>query len=264
MISLSQAAQTHLDRYLSQIRLSLAGFPAVDADDVVRDIHAHIDAELGEVSQPVPLPELEAVLSRLGSPSQWVPAEEMPAWRRVLSRLRSGPEDWRLAYLSLGLLVLLPLFPPLVFVSFLLARAGLALAEERGEEVGAQRWLIYPPLLVIYVSLAAALLLWPAGAAGGGLAELWQAVDPSAVATDLDLFLAVAPWAVAALGLWWMILGGLAARRPGVFRVVFHPFLGRLEARHGWRLLALGLVLAAAGAALGIAFAPLPLAPLLS
>src|SRR5205823_4793560 len=103
-----------------------------------RDVRGHIEAELAGQPEPIGAGSLRAVLDRLGSPGTWVPAEELPGWRRVLGRLRSGPEDWRLAYLTLagsilGPLLFLsgpflwPLEPILMITSFLMARATLAL-----------------------------------------------------------------------------------------------------------------------------------------
>ena len=146
----TQDAQSILDRYLGRVKSALRPHPSVDADEVERDIRGHIEAELAEARAPVTAERLGSVLDRLGSPNAWVPADDLAAWRRLLIHISSGPEDWRLAYLALGLFVLFPLAPPLLFVSPLLARAGLALLEERGEPAGARKWLLYPPLLFIY------------------------------------------------------------------------------------------------------------------
>ena len=43
MTTLSLEARTLLDRYLSQIRLSLGGTASVDAEEVKRDVREHID-----------------------------------------------------------------------------------------------------------------------------------------------------------------------------------------------------------------------------
>src|SRR5688572_30565805 len=103
MVTLSRDAQGHLERYLRQVKAALRGHPSVDAGEIERDVLGHIDAELS--GQPETLGEgsLREVLARLGAPDAWVPADELPAWRRVWLRMRSGPEDWRLAYLTLTL-----------------------------------------------------------------------------------------------------------------------------------------------------------------
>lgn len=255
-LSFTDPAREHLHRYLRQVRHSLAGASSVDADEVVRDVEAHIGEALEGAPQPVPLPDLEAVLARLGSPLQWVPEDELPLWRRIVTRLRSGPEDWRLAYLALGLLLLLPLFPPVILLSFLLARAALSLAEERGEAPGAQRWLLFPPLLLIDLPLLLALLAWPVPAVLVGLEEMRRAAEPGFSPAGFDFWIASLPWAAAALGLWWGLVGLLSAWRPGAFRAVFHPFLERLAPRHGGWLAAVGLLLLAGGLAAGLMLAP--------
>jgi len=100
MATLSDDARGHLERYLSQVKLALRGHASVDASEVERDVRAHIDAELNGLPEPVDAARLRQVLDQLGTPHAWVPAEDLPAWRRVFSRIRSGPEDWRLAYLT--------------------------------------------------------------------------------------------------------------------------------------------------------------------
>ena len=46
MATLTHDAQSHLARYLRQMRAALRGHPSVDPDDVERDVLGHIDAEL--------------------------------------------------------------------------------------------------------------------------------------------------------------------------------------------------------------------------
>ena len=48
--------------------------------------------------------ELQGVLRGLGSPSRWVPQEELSGFQRGSPCARSGPEDLRLGYLAFGLL----------------------------------------------------------------------------------------------------------------------------------------------------------------
>src|SRR5262249_57358301 len=106
---------------------------AMDAEEVERDVLGHIDAELAGQPQPIGADRLLNVLERLGAPDDWV--EEDPQWRRVVARLRSGPEDWRLAYLTFGSLFvgvglfmsigLLPLPPLLIALGRLLSPGAL-------------------------------------------------------------------------------------------------------------------------------------------
>src|ERR1700736_1903704 len=121
MTSLTQArltpdAQQRLEQYLRKVRAALRGYRSVNADDVERDIREHIESELTMEGDAVSVRELEAVLKRLGSPNQWVPQEEFPWWRRFVTRWRTGPEDWRLAYLAFALLVIGVLLWPLFWI----------------------------------------------------------------------------------------------------------------------------------------------------
>jgi hypothetical protein len=134
---------------------------------------------------------LGAVLERLGPPSQWGAGERPTALRRAGLCLREwargagaavagqcrkaraavwgGPEDWRLPYLAFGVfaagVLVFPLFPLFLFVSYLLARAGVAVAREKGVELGAARkWLLYPPLVLVSTVLLVAVVALPLAA----------------------------------------------------------------------------------------------------
>jgi len=76
MITLTDAAQKRLDEYLQQMRACLRGCETVDADEVQHDITEHIETELEGTAEAVSLNQLDDVLRRLGSPSQWIPPEE--------------------------------------------------------------------------------------------------------------------------------------------------------------------------------------------
>lgn len=101
MITLSESAERSLQDYLRQARLYLRGSRSVDADEVEKSITEHIENELEGAAEPVSRDVLDAVLKKLGRPQQWVPMEELPWWWKIIFRLRSGPEDWRLAYIPL-------------------------------------------------------------------------------------------------------------------------------------------------------------------
>jgi HAAS domain-containing protein len=251
-LSLTENAQSELDRYLRRVRAVLRAHPSVDADDIERDIRGHIDAELAASPAPVTEVRLRAVLDRLGSPSQWVPSEDLPIWRTALIRLRSGPEDWRLAYASFVLCVAGPLVAGAIGVllflaSVLLSRAALELLAEEDEPVGARRWLLYPPLLVIYLGLLAAILLAPP-------AMLETPIRAEAVGWFPDPFWATLPLLVGVVaGAWWVSLGLALTRWHGAVRATFRPFADWFERRHGVRLAYVGLgLLALASAALVI------------
>ncbi len=90
---LTPEAQAYLERYLRKVRGALRGHRAVDADDVERDVICHVSAELGQPGDPVSTAQLRTVLERLGNPDQWISADELPLWRRVV--LRRGTERGR-------------------------------------------------------------------------------------------------------------------------------------------------------------------------
>lgn len=171
-LGLTPDAEARFDDYLRQVRAALVGVPDVSPDEIEADIREHVENELQSAVRPVALLVLDAVLNRLGPPTQWLPAgkaavpAEFPSlWRYTHVRLRhaasalwGGPEDWRLPYLAFGTFALglltFPIFPLFLLVSYLLARAGIAVAKERGIELGVGRkWLLYPPLVIVSVSL---------------------------------------------------------------------------------------------------------------
>ncbi len=171
------AAVARLDAYLSQVRAAVAAAD-LDPADVEADIREHVAVEFAAHARPVSLVELEAVLAALGPPAGWAPAlPTRPAGgfspRTVLAGLRgravgvvgvlwSGPEDWRLAYLCLFLTVLaIPTMGLSLVVAYLLGRAAVALAAERGQPLGARRWLVYPPVVLVSLPLLLAVTLWP-------------------------------------------------------------------------------------------------------
>ena len=264
MPTLTQGAQSYLAHYLRQMRTALRGHSSVDPDDIERDVLGHIDAELAGRPEPVDEGDLRRVLERLGAPRQWVPAEEQRAWWRVVSALRDGPEDWRLAYLALALAllgvtlfvadaVLWPLPALLPVVAFLMARATLELLDHHDEPLGARRWLIYPVLLPWYVAMAAALLLWPLAAAAGAQRDV-PAVGEWIERSFPKLSWAVVP-ALGALGvgIWWICLGAMLRRSRAVVHRVFRPFGDGFDRRDATRIFLAGVLLAAgAGSILAI------------
>jgi len=110
MIQYTLDAQVLVDDYLRQVRAYVGASPTADVNDVLRDIQEHLERELSGAAQPVSADEVRQVLARLGSPAAWVSEEEMPWWRKVILRARRGPEDWRLAYITFGLVLLGVLF----------------------------------------------------------------------------------------------------------------------------------------------------------
>jgi hypothetical protein len=263
MVALSQEAQSHLERYLRQIKTALRGHSSIDADEVERDVLGHIDAELSGQPEPIAASRLLQVLDRLGTPHQWVPIDDHPAWHRTFDAFSSGPGDWRLACLTFGLtvagpalfmgaMILWPLPPVLMVLSFLMARVTLALFDERGEPVGVRRWLIYPALMVWYGVFVVVLF-------GGPV--LLIVIFGSDDATFLSwlfrwlgepAWVRIPPLILLLLGMWWAFLGLVLSRITGIVHAVFWPFADWFERRHAMRVALMGLSLVViCGAILG-------------
>jgi hypothetical protein len=259
MVTLSDEARGVLDRYLRHVRLSLKGHSSVDANEVERDVRGHIEAELAGQPEPIGAARLREVLDRLGAPGTWVPDEELPGWRRVLGRLRAGPEDWRLAYLTfagslLGPFLFLagpflwPLEPLLVVASFFMARATLTILADHDEPVGGRRWLIYPILIFGYLVILVPVLVWPAAATAGAVTDFPQIADRVIETFRQPDWLLWASFAALALGIWWTMTGFVVRRFPIAVRYLFFPFAEWFDRRHGSRLAIAGIVVAVVGA----------------
>jgi hypothetical protein len=263
---MTQEARQRLDQYLHQVDTALTGCRSVSAEEVEHDIREHIALEFESATDPVSVGQLDLVLARLGSPDQWVPQKEPPLWRRVLLRLRHGPEDWRLAYAVLILLVFGCIFPPLLLyvlpLTWLMSRAALAVVRDRNESLGPQRWFLYPPLVVVGAglllvtlfgpSLLAAALgeslwhgdpAWP-GAAEKGYRHLYG--SPEAKVTFMALVIG------GATAVWWFVLGVILSIWPAIVQAVFRPFAQGFGRRHALVLVYLGLAL---GVLCGVAVA---------
>jgi len=251
MIRLTTEAQSRLDRYLRQVRASLQGCRSVDPYEVERDVMDHIDRELAGKVEPVPLSELEMVLERLGSPTQWVPEEELSWWRRTVLRLRVGPEDWRLAYISFGLLVFGFLLGSTAWLltlaaSFCVSRAAISVASDRGEQLAGQKWLIYPALVLVYLPLAFVVLLWPIFFAEQLLDELWRYFEKYRISLfgaplDVSAGIMTVHLVTVAMAVWWLIAGLFLRRRPTLARMLFRPFADWFDQRWAKRLIFAGL-----------------------
>jgi hypothetical protein len=243
-MTLTDEARAHLDRYLEEMRASL---DRSDSEEIEQDIRDHIEAELGDRPSPVSAEDLDAVLGRLGSPRQW--AADTGASPSLPVPDRHAAEDW-LAYAGIALLLLGFLLPVLLPVSWVVARWALARLEQRGEQPGARRWLLYPPLAIVSFAIALLALCWPLGA----FAEIGMTVARNHGAVGSDRFPPPLALAVAAgcLGGYWIILGAVAALGQRAVRFLFHPFARGFRARHGWWLSAAGAVLAVCATAVFI------------
>ncbi|MHC4756864.1 MAG: HAAS signaling domain-containing protein [Planctomycetota bacterium] len=256
MINLSNSAKKCLDKYLQQVRTYLRGCKTVDADEVERNVIEHIESEFATATAAVSFEELDAVLQRLGSPRQWVPEDQIPWWRKTILRLRSGPEDWRLAYISFGLLIagfiILPSFIVLIPASFIVARAALSETEDTGE-LKAQKWLIYPSLIIVYLVLLCPFLALPLLRLIM-LAHVWEHTIRASynIGDDTPYWLAICSIFVVSIGLWWLILGVVSLARPNIPKVLFRPFADGFNRRWALIVLLIGLALMITSLGLGI------------
>ena len=231
----SENTQSRIEDYLNTIRDRLRASDTVDAHEVVDDLRGHIERELSAMAQPVSDADVKKVLDRLGPPEQVVDEADMSWWRKLILRLRRGPEDWRLAYLSLGVLIIgAPLGGIGIIGSFLLSRAALAVSKE--PDPPAKKWLIYPSLIVVYTIVVLVGLAWPA-ALGGGVGELAEQDGrllykaPFFDNDGLGTILAVLAGGGLGLSVWWSILWGVGHRHPQIVRVAFEPFAERWTGR---------------------------------
>jgi hypothetical protein len=245
MIKLTGNAQKSLDKYLHQTRAYLKGAKSVDAAEVEQNITEHIENELAGAAEPVSADELEAVLRKLGSPQQWVPEEELPWWRKMMLRVQTGPEDWRLAYISFGLFVLGVLLLPTGFIliagGFITARAALSLIEDT-TLLKAQKWLLYPCLMTVYLALLGLLLGLPLL----GLVALafeWEDTlrETYRIADDTHYWLAACSVFAASLGLWWLIQAVVFLVRPNIPKTMFRPFANGFNRKWALVLICVGL-----------------------
>ena len=261
MIRLTDRGQERLDEYLARVRRALLGYAEVDPDEVTADVRAHVEEALRERPAPVGEDDIAAVLERLGNPGRWAPAEQRRGWRGALARIRRGPDDWRLAYLCLGLTAVAVIAAPfggllLLLPAFVLARGALSLAEEHDQSSEGQRWLVYPALVAVYVPLAAVILLWPVLASSavfspGGLVDWLQQMwaIPFPPHGTPEHWSRSAAWTTVANGAWWSIAGGVAAVCPRWVRQLFLPFADGFRRSHAWAPMLIGVLMSLAGIA---------------
>ena len=256
MIEMTPAARERLDNYLQRMRTELRGTRAVVADEVEQSVREHIDIALATAQTPVGATDVIGVLDRLGPPERWLADEERPLLRRVMDRLRSGPEDWRLAYLAFGLFVASFVFLPiggffLWIPAMLVSRAYVELARGRGEPLGARRWLVYPSIAVVLMFATGLLIIGPP------LPVMGVAFDDDGFEQMLDIPRTTAGEIRFVFGLggvvfgsWWIIAAAFCAAFLRPIRFVFAPLLDGLRRIHFAVLAAIGALVAAVGATL--------------
>ena len=247
MVELSENARKGLDDYLRQVRTYLRWSKSLDRDEVEQNIAEHIERELEGTPEPVSCNALEGVLARLGSPRQWVPPEALNWWGKLILKLRTDSEDWRLAYISFAFLlvgvVLMFLVSPLQVVffaaSFITARAALAAGDD---DLGAQKWLLYPILLMVSGAFALTLFFGPALLAGIIGAELHE-VHWIRRASHMGIAAFVITSATLVTSLWWMLLGLVLCKWPSFVRGPMRPFADGLSRRRALALSGAGVLL---------------------
>lgn len=257
MIDLTPDAKRRFEEYMTRIRATLGA--SKTADDVEQSVREHVEVALAGVPAPISLDRLVPVLDQLGSPERWVGDDEIPAWRRAMTRLVYGPEDWRLAYAAFAItLVMFITFPVggflLLLPAFVLSRAFTELIADRGERIGARRWLVYPSIIVALALVTGAALIAPIGAAaaiGLGDGELYdvQSLDRDVLPTIERVRIETGFLAMAA-GTWWIVLSGIYALVFRSYRALFLPVTAGLRRGHALVLLIVGVVFATLGSVL--------------
>ncbi|MHC4644777.1 MAG: hypothetical protein ACYTBJ_04695 [Planctomycetota bacterium] len=261
MINLTDSAKRSLDHYLQQLHTSLRGAKSVDAAEVEQNVMEHIESELADVPHAIDPTTLDAVLKKLGSPQQWLPEDEKLdnarlAHLRVLTYISFGlMAPFLLSWMphALGALLWRPIletlisFPgSLLLSSFILARVALARVWAP-KDLGWQRWLAYPSLILVYVVVLWRILLLPAFVTclfwlpryKSYLTELTAAEEVK----GYDAFF-VLTMITASVGLWWIALGTILWRRPGLLHVIFKPFADWFNSKWAAIFLFIGLALA--------------------
>jgi hypothetical protein len=259
MIELTAEANRRLEDYLRRMHARLRGSRSIEPQEIEQNVREHVAIALAAVPAPVGPESLSQVLEQLGPPERWLPDDERPLWRRVTATLMAGPEDWRLAYLSLGLMVLMAILFPvggivLLLPAFLVARATVEVIGDRGEALGPRRWLVLPPIFIVVAFLFGTALFVPiAGFAawvidGGGFPR-FAALMPAPAATASRESLMAGEILIAA-GAWWIVLSGLFALLRTQIQTLVRPFAARWRGRHALVLTVCGATLIAIGATL--------------
>lgn len=255
MIDLTPDAKRKFDEYLQRMRASLRGSRSVEPDEVEQNVVEHVELALAGAPSPVSPERLDTVLEQLGPPERWLPDDDRPIWRKAMDKVIAGPEDWRLAWASLGLTLLMVITMPiggvlLLLPAYMLSRAYVALMEERGEAMGARKWLVLPPIVLLMLALCGTALIAPAGAFGAILSEVAIRDLGFDYETRFErgrLFMGLLSMST---GVWWIVLSGVFAMLMRPFRALFLPVTAGLKRGHALVLTLAGAVLAGIGALL--------------
>lgn len=253
MIELTEEAKGRFEQYLQRLRAAMRGSRAIETAEVEQNVREHVELALAGAAVPVGFDQLAGVLEQLGPPERWLLDDDRPSWRRTADRLIRGPEDWRLAYLSFGLTLLMVVFFPaggflLLVPAFLVSRAWISLMQEREEPLDARRWLVLPPIffaLVLFVGCALGSVIGVAGAiAAQNDLRSYGIPRPGGRAGEMVAF---AGFLSMVGGAWWIALSAIFALLFEPIRKLFSPILDRVGRRHLLVITALGAVCLAIG-----------------
>jgi hypothetical protein len=231
-------ASERLESYKGRVRVAVAGNPTVNADEVLQDIQAHIDAELGAGSGTVTLGALEGVLESLGSPSQWedAAADTSADADGVFEQARRFGAKWQTrlagewgAPVLLALVTLIGLFTldsiGVLLLAFAYFMGRGVLRHASPPLTGSRRLMALAP-----VALISALIV--------GMAVATPILISGRKQTTSTLL---------ALGSWWVLLGFAASREPARVRAGLYPLADWFEPTHGRLLIFIGAGLFALG-----------------
>lgn len=260
MIEMTSAARERVDNYLQRMRSELRGTRSVMADEVEQSVREHIEIALASAASPVGAVDVAGVLDRLGPPERWLADEDRPVWRRLMNRVRSGPEEWRLAYLAFGLFLASFVFMPaggvlLLIPAMLVSRAYVELARDRGEALGARRWLVYPSIALILAFATGLLIIGPPlGVMGLGLNEIDGQAGFARIFdmphTEAGQFRFLAGMGGVVFGSWWILAAAVCAAFLRPIRFVFAPLLDGVRRKHFIGLALIGAFVAVVGTTL--------------
>jgi hypothetical protein len=236
-----------LEAWLGRVRLSMAGDPTLNAEDITQDLRAHVHAELEASPEPVTRGELERVLDGLGNPTQWTdPGKAAPPPPKV--RFYTGASDtvsdwqqklageWGMPVLIVLLTIIaIPTFDdvvgvPLLVFAYFVARSKVTYAGSTLS--GAMKWMVYFPLAIGAGVLTGLVLGFPL-TLQSGFPQPFESM-----------------WV---LGAWWIVVGIAASREPKLVRSALKPFASTFDAAQARVLAAVGLAFLIAGSVLVIA-----------
>jgi len=239
---LTDEAQRRLDSYLAKMRASLRG-TSVDPGEIARDIHEHVESALADI-ELAELAQMDEVLERLGPPHAWITDDDLPLVRRVVRHLQHGPESWRLLYLTFAFTLVGMITLPvgigaiLILGAFVLARA--AVEEIGAENLGARRWLVYSPIVIVLAFISILVVVGPVPPLIAWSFEetnfVMKTFGGGTDQTSVEWFRVHAGAVAVAFGAWWILLSFIVALAYRPLRFVFLPLSSR------WRRMRLALV----------------------